>query len=70
MFTLCLAYRLYGRGLRRTPVSVATALTMGEPAVAAVLGVAVLGERLPAASWCGLAVLALGLVLLTVGPTA
>jgi DME family drug/metabolite transporter len=56
---------MFGHGLRRTSVSVATSLTLGEPAVAAVLGVAVLGERLPAASWGGLAVLAAGLVLLT-----
>ncbi|MER6125989.1 EamA family transporter [Streptomyces sp. NPDC001795] len=65
LFTVCLAYRLFGHGLRRTPASMATSLTLAEPAVAAVLGVTVLGERLPAASWCGLAVLALGLVLLT-----
>ncbi|MEU9990681.1 EamA family transporter [Streptomyces sp. NPDC048045] len=64
LFTVCLAYRLFGHGLRRTPASVATSLTLAEPAVAAVLGVTVLGERLPAASWSGLAVLALGLVLL------
>lgn len=66
LFTVYLAYRLFGHGLRRTPASVATSLTLAEPAVAAVLGVAVLGERLPAASWCGLGVLAVGLVLLTV----
>ena len=66
LFTVYLAYRLFGYGLRRTPASAATSLTLAEPAVAAVLGVSVLGERLPAASWCGLAVLALGLVLLTV----
>ncbi|MER7577235.1 EamA family transporter [Streptomyces sp. NPDC126514] len=65
LFTVYLAYRMFGHGLRRTSVSVATSLTLGEPAVAAVLGVAVLGERLPAASWGGLAVLAAGLVLLT-----
>ncbi|MFB7600973.1 DMT family transporter [Streptomyces sp. NPDC056160] len=64
-FTVYLAYRLFGYGLRHTPASVATTLTLAEPAVAAVLGVTVLGERLPAVSWCGLAVLALGLVLLT-----
>ncbi|MFF7752349.1 EamA family transporter [Streptomyces sp. NPDC007971] len=64
LFTVCLAYRLFGHGLRRTPASLATSLTLAEPAVAAVLGVTVLGERLPAASWSGLAVLALGLVLL------
>ncbi|WP_030931890.1 DMT family transporter [Streptomyces sp. NRRL S-646] len=66
LFTVFLAYRLFGHGLRRTPASVATSLTLAEPAVAAVLGVAVLGERLPGASWCGLAVLGLGLVLLAV----
>lgn len=66
LFTVYLAYRLFGHGLRRTPASVATTLTLAEPAVAAVLGVTVLGERLPAASWCGLAVLGVGLVLLTV----
>ena len=65
LFTVYPAYRLFGHGLRRTPASVATSLTLAEPAVAAVLGVTVLGERLPAASWCGLAVLGLGLVLLT-----
>jgi DME family drug/metabolite transporter len=66
LFTVCLAYRLFGHGLRRTSASVATSLTLAEPAVAAVLGVTVLGERLPVASWSGLAVLAVGLVLLTV----
>ena len=58
--------RLFGYGLRPTPASAATSLTLAEPAVAAILGVGVLGERLPTASWCGLAVLALGLVLLAV----
>ncbi|MGW0755827.1 DMT family transporter [Streptomyces sp. NPDC002814] len=62
LFTVALAYRLFGYGLRHTPASTATSLTLAEPAVAALLGVTVLGERLPTASWCGLAVLALGLV--------
>ncbi|WP_345712992.1 EamA family transporter, partial [Kineococcus glutinatus] len=66
VFTVYLAYRLFGLGLRRTPASVATSLTLAEPAVAAVLGVAVLGERLPVVSWCGLAVLGVGLALLAV----
>jgi DME family drug/metabolite transporter len=66
LITVFLAYRLFGYGLRRTPASVATSLTLGEPAVAAVLGVTVLGEHLPAVSWCGLAVLGLGLVLLAI----
>ena len=65
LFTVFLAYRLFGHGLRRTPASVATSLTLAEPAVAAVLGVTVLDERLPLASWSGLTVLTLALVLLT-----
>ncbi|MFI2433560.1 DMT family transporter [Streptomyces sp. NPDC018693] len=65
VFTVYLAYRLFGHGLRCTPASVATTLTLAEPAVAAVLGVTVVGERLPTASWCGLGILATGLILLT-----
>jgi drug/metabolite transporter, DME family len=65
LVTTFLAYRLFGYGLRHATAQAATALTLAEPAVAAVLGVAVLGERLPAVSWFGLAVLAAGLVLLT-----
>ncbi|WP_150240784.1 DMT family transporter [Nocardiopsis quinghaiensis] len=64
VFTVFLAYRLFGNGLRHTPASVATTLTLAEPAVAALLGVVVVGERLPAVSWAGLAVLALGLAVL------
>jgi DME family drug/metabolite transporter len=64
--TTFLAYRLFGHGLRHTDAQVATTLTLAEPAVAAVLGVAALGERLPAVSWGGLAVLAGGLAFLTV----
>ncbi|MCW7944154.1 transporter [Streptomyces hygroscopicus] len=63
--TTFLAYRLFGYGLRHTAAQVAMTLTLAEPAVAALLGVAVLGERLPGASWCGLGVLATGLVFLT-----
>lgn len=62
--TTFLAYRLFGYGLRHTAAQVATTLTLAEPAVAAVLGVVVLSERLPAVSWCGLAVLAVSLAFL------
>jgi drug/metabolite transporter, DME family len=64
--TTFLAYRLFGRGLRSTQAQVATTLTLAEPAVATLLGVAVLGQRLPALSWCGLGVLAAGLACLAV----
>ncbi|GAA2735300.1 DMT family transporter [Actinocorallia aurantiaca] len=65
LFTTFLAYRLFGHGLRHASAQTATTLTLAEPAVAALMGVAVLGERLPLLSWSGLAVLALALVLLT-----
>ncbi|MFH9353873.1 DMT family transporter [Kitasatospora sp. NPDC017646] len=66
VITTFLAYRLFGHGLRHTSAQTATTLTLAEPAVAAVLGVAALGERLPTVSWCGLAVLAGGLAVLTI----
>ncbi|MEV6278979.1 EamA family transporter [Nocardia sp. NPDC051832] len=68
VFTVFLAYRLFGYGLRHTTVAAATTLTLAEPAVAAVLGVTVVGERLPFVSWCGLGVLASGLVFLSLSP--
>ena len=64
--TTFLAYRLFGRGLLSTPAQVATTLTLAEPAVATLLAVAVLGQWLPALSWCGLGVLAAGLACLAV----
>lgn len=64
LFTVFLAYWLFGHGLRRTSASTATTLSLAEPAVAAVLGVALVGERLPLVSWSGLVVLALGLAVL------
>ncbi|MGR6319594.1 EamA family transporter [Micromonospora soli] len=67
--TTFLAYRLFGYGLRHTAAQAATTLTLAEPAVAAVLGVVVVGEHLPAVSWCGgLAVLTVGLAVLTGSP--
>ncbi|MGN9845694.1 DMT family transporter [Nonomuraea sp. H19] len=60
--TTALSYFLYGRGLRTTPVATAATLTLAEPAVAALLGLVVLGERLAPVSLAGLALLALSLV--------
>jgi len=68
--TTFLACRLFGYGLRHTSAQTPTTLTLVEPAVAAMLGVAVLSERLPVISWCGPAVLAVGLVLLTFSGSA
>jgi DME family drug/metabolite transporter len=58
------AYVLYARGLRTTPVATATTLTLAEPAVAAVLGLVVLGEHLGGIAAAGLGLLAGSLLLL------
>jgi drug/metabolite transporter, DME family len=63
---MCLAYVLFGAGLARVPVSTATTLSLFEPVVAAVLGVAVVGERLGSWAWTGVGLVLLGLLLLTV----
>ncbi|GAA0242487.1 DMT family transporter [Actinomadura nitritigenes] len=62
--TTGLGYVLFARGLRGTPAATATTLTLAEPAVAAVLGTAVLGEHLGGTGYAGLALLASGLLVL------
>jgi DME family drug/metabolite transporter len=64
-----LGYLLFGYGLARVPASTATTVTLTEPAVATVLAVLVVGERLSAVGWVGLAVIAVVLVVLAVAPT-
>jgi DME family drug/metabolite transporter len=64
--TTALSYFLYGRGLRTTPVATAATLALTEPAVAALLGLLVLGERLAPISVAGLVLLALSLVAVAV----
>jgi DME family drug/metabolite transporter len=64
--TTALAYLLYGRGLRTTPVATAATLALAEPAVAALLGLVVLDEHLSPLSWGGLALLGLSLVVVAV----
>jgi len=61
-----LGYFLFGIGLARVRPSTATTLTLIEPAVAAVLAIVVVGERMGVAGWVGLALIGVGLVLLTV----
>ncbi|MFA1547491.1 DMT family transporter [Actinomadura chokoriensis] len=55
-------YLLFARGLRTTPATTATTLTLAEPAVAAALGTVLLGERLGAVALGGLALMAASLV--------
>jgi DME family drug/metabolite transporter len=64
--TTALSYFLYGRGLRTTPVATAATLALAEPAVAALLGLLVLGERLAPVSIAGLVMLVLSLVVVAV----
>lgn len=68
--TTLVGYRLFARGLRGVDAAGATTLTLAEPLTAAVLGVAVLGERLSPPGVLGAALLAAGLVLLARDPTS
>ncbi len=65
--TIGVAYLLFTRGLRVTPVGTAATLTMAEPATAALLGVVLLGEHLSALQLAGLTTIGMGLVLLRGG---
>ncbi len=60
-----LAYLLFGAGLRHVPSSTATTLTLLEPVVATMLAVLVVGERLAAPGWAGIALIGIALALLT-----
>ena len=64
VLTTALAYLLYARGLRTTPVTTATTLGLAEPAIAALLGLTLLGEHLSATGLAGLGVLAVSLAIL------
>jgi drug/metabolite transporter, DME family len=64
-----LGYLLFGFGLTRVPSSTATTVTLSEPAVATVLAVVIVGERLTPLGWTGLAVIAAVLVILALAPT-
>jgi DME family drug/metabolite transporter len=63
-----LGYFLFGVGLARVRPSTATTLTLTEPAVAALLAVVVVGERLGTIGWVGMAVLAAALIVLAFAP--
>lgn len=63
-----LGYLLFGVGLASVRPSTATTITLLEPAVATVLAVLVVGERLGPAGWAGLALLGTALVLLVAPP--
>ncbi|WP_280885325.1 EamA family transporter [Streptomyces sp. LBL] len=63
-----IGYVLFGWGLAHVPASTATTLSLLEPAVAAVLAVLVVGERLPVLGWVGIA-LVVGCLAVLTAPT-
>jgi drug/metabolite transporter, DME family len=65
--TTAIAYLLYGRGLRTLSAPVAVTLGLAEPAVAALLGLVVLGEHIGGAAVAGLILVGLALVGLAAG---
>jgi DME family drug/metabolite transporter len=60
-----IGYVLFGRGLAAVSATNAITLSLLESAVAAVIAVLVLHERLPALGWAGMAILLASLALLT-----
>jgi len=58
-----ISYAVFLRGLAGVDAATATTLTLAEPLVATVLGVAVVGERFAAPALIGAAVLGVGLVM-------
>ena len=60
-----LGYLSFGYGLARIPASTATTLTLTEPVVAAMLAMAVVGERLAPAGWLGVALIVSCLAIVT-----
>lgn len=63
--TTSVAYILFSAGLKRIPSSSAVTLSLAEPLTAAILSVIVVGERLNATSWMGVALLLGGILVLT-----
>ncbi|WP_308797239.1 DMT family transporter [Agromyces silvae] len=66
LVTTTLAYVLFGFGLRGLAPATVSTLTLAEPLTAGMLGVLLLGEHLSAAAVLGLAVLAVGIVVLAI----
>jgi DME family drug/metabolite transporter len=60
-----LAYLLFGFGIARLRSSVVTTITLAEPVVATVLAVAIVGERLGASGWAGVALILLGVTIVS-----
>lgn len=68
LIPMFLGYLMFGYGLTKVPASTATTITLVEPAVAAVLAVWFVGERLTPTGWVGIALFALVLAIVSVAP--
>ncbi|WP_101505111.1 DMT family transporter [Erwinia sp. B116] len=60
-----IGYLCYGYGLARIRASTATTITLLEPVVAALLAVTLVGEKLPASGWAGMALIVICLAIIT-----
>ncbi|MFS7307936.1 DMT family transporter [Rahnella inusitata] len=65
LIPMFIGYVCYGYGLARIPASLATTLTLLEPAVAALLAVMIVGERLPVMGWIGIGLILGCLIVIT-----
>ena len=61
---MCIAYVFFEIGMRTLRSSTATSIALLEPFVATVLAVVIVGERLTAGGWVGLAVILLSVTVL------
>lgn len=68
LIPMFLGYVAFGYGLSKIPASSATTLTLIEPAVATVLAVVIVGERLSPLGWIGLGVFGIVLIILAFSP--
>ena len=68
LFTAALAFLLFLNGLANLPVSTTVTLTLAEPLTATFLGILLVGERLILTSLIGVALLFMGLIILSVRP--
>lgn len=65
LIPMFLGYVLFGYGLKTVPASKAITLTLFEPLVAAVLAIALVGEKLAPIGWIGMIFISLCLALLS-----
>ena len=68
LIPMFLGYLLFGYGLARVSASTATTVTLSEPAIATLLAVLIVGERLGPVGWVGLGMIGLVLAVLAVAP--